>query len=241
MLAGCEAGLGVPTHDLDTAEFAPGGEYPLCRPNFNILVVNKQVRDEALKAAWQGTWKRLVSTHSLQDILITSAVPGWSDWLNKIHLDFYASEYFSFFEVDIQPVFGLNTTNTSRHLLSGITGLKYLKLELRFSSATCSLSNPWYEAFVQNMYLYSSADPNISSMNFQACPDAFMDWIMTLALPYIKHIPNVKIDGNISQKTKAKWRKNFEYEYRERTFDYSTLSYDHGLALRALLGRPFHA
>lgn len=49
-------------------------------PNYKLLSVSKQVREEVLEAGWTGTYKHFVSTHKFYSALDTNTVSPVPEW-----------------------------------------------------------------------------------------------------------------------------------------------------------------
>lgn len=60
-------------------------------------------------------------------------------------------------------------------------------------------------------------DPFISQVQWSnqrdiTCQKILVDWFLTLALAYIRHVPHISISGYVKNSTSAKWEAIFEDE-----------------------------
>ncbi|KAJ4359470.1 uncharacterized protein N0V89_000024 [Didymosphaeria variabile] len=68
--------------------------------------------------------------------------------------------------------------------------------------------NPWQERVDVNW-----GAPQFRNVQGQPCYRVIIDWILTFAYPYVKHIPKVHLQGHIKNVTKTKWDRIFLTEY----------------------------
>jgi hypothetical protein len=217
-----------------------GGSARADAPNYAIMCLDKQTRDEVLQAGWAGTWKHFTGLLDLSDVLGTSNPPSDYDWLNRIHLNFSIAEYLRLFGVIIDPFVHIQPSRNQGPLLQGISIIKHL--ELFFQDPYLSGTNPWGVFYYVNLFKsWFKEDEKYFRMEQTPCQKTVVDWILTFAFPYIKGIPNIHLVGSIKTSTKKKWYHILEREYLELKYDYRTHDYDHALELANILGTPTYA
>jgi hypothetical protein len=95
-------------------------------------------------------------------------------------------------------------------------------------------------------YLYSGPvhwtghDPwnargTVRSQSEVACQKDVVDWILTLALPYLRGIPSITLSGHIKNSTRAKWERMFANERKGVVPDMSA----ERQSVRTQLAQPF--
>jgi hypothetical protein len=112
-------------------------------PNDTRLRPNKRIRTEALRAGWEGTWKRFVDITYLESCLNAKIVPSQYKWLSRVHLNLSLSAYFSLFSLRINPVIHIDAANSNGTIPQSIPGLKRLEFFFRdpYTSDASFLSN----------------------------------------------------------------------------------------------------
>jgi hypothetical protein len=220
-------------------------------PNLAVLLVNKQMRRDALKAGWVGTVKYF-SSHTndfrgdwggswgrdshFKNVLECSKAPTPMNWLSRIHLDLTIKEYFAILGVTVTPAIHLNQEHCTMKLLQGITTLTHLSLQFPDPHRTSTSDNPWYDFLVESTG-YTGASKS------GACWKVLIDWILTFAFPLVKHVPNIQLHGCIKTATKYKWTRIFDAEYDERELPLDrnrTHSFDYDEVLKTILEFPVH-
>ncbi|KAF2657870.1 hypothetical protein K491DRAFT_594063 [Lophiostoma macrostomum CBS 122681] len=208
--------------------------------NMNIFLVNKQIRDEALKSGWEGTWKHFSLRYILKDVLQCPNPPTEFNWLSRIELHLSASGFIGLFGVEVYPEIHIDASCSYGHLLQRILNLKQLRLRFR-SPYDGPQANPWRDYVQHRRYAdVIQSDPRCKDMVKFPCQRILVDYILTFAFPFIKHVPNIYLAGCIKSKQKADWDRIFATEYYERSKDYRTHGYDQDAALEQILGTPVY-
>lgn len=216
-------------------------------PNDEILRIRgrtgRLIREEALKAAWEGAWKVFAKPAHLQNVLQFGVIPPRGfNWISKVELNFSTAEYFDFFGVSLRPRVHVRVQDSNGPLLGQIPTLR--KLALAFpcpyddgntwlngglvSWPLRPVLNPWEEiAYYSRFEHWGLSDSEYAAYRFMcpsACSRAIIDWILTFAYPHIKHIPNIYLQGYIKSDLKAKWDTIFctTPGYRNGSFDWDT-------------------
>ncbi|KAF2274946.1 uncharacterized protein EI97DRAFT_459896 [Westerdykella ornata] len=162
---------------------------PVWQPNLALLRVNKQVHAEASYAMWELTRKCFINRQMFANVL--AAQPGSArnyTWLKRIQLDFTNKQYFEFLGIAIdertkQMRLDGNTRQCEVLLKSSIPTLQ--ALDIRFRAPDVGfLASPW---------------------NQPCCQAVVVDWIMTFAFPWIKHVKEVTVSGVLRITTREKW------------------------------------
>ncbi|KAF2739619.1 hypothetical protein EJ04DRAFT_606202, partial [Polyplosphaeria fusca] len=169
------------SHDLMDEDRAP-----VWPPHLNILFVCKAITEVALQASWEGTRKCFVDPLIFVTVADTRAGPILKyNCLSTVRLDFTNKAYFEFFGLKVEPLFHRDQSSSLGHYISGLTNLR--DLQLRFRSPDDGYnSSPW-----KRISLWGDAD------SYTCCQRTMVDWIMTAAFPYVKHIAKVRIVGAV--------------------------------------------
>lgn len=190
------------------------------RPNLALLLVSRQVRDEALDAAWRCTTKRFRATIASASLLCFRKPPdqdklilqmkelGPPSVLNYVQLEFSAACYFEL--IGIQPQQGRPMARLqpppgrlSIHMLKKIPTIRTLDFRFmspKHPSAVC----PWNAP--SPFDYYSPQKPH-------SCQKVWVDWFFTLALDQLGHCSfKITMSGCVKDSTRAKWEPIFEAE-----------------------------
>jgi hypothetical protein len=187
----------------DDEDFREAGARPHA-PNYKILALNKRIRQEALEAGWNGTWKHFVSPFYLINALSDGLSPLGYNWLTRLQLNFTLDAYFTFFGVSFAPI--AHRLSGNGDVLQGIGGLKHLELFFRSPYGPSARWNPWSHFYDQNHCTgWFRGDSNYKTMASMPCQKIVIDYILAFAFPYIKDIPNIHLAGSIKRCTKEKW------------------------------------
>lgn len=168
---------------LSTGGLEPIG-FTSCAPNIALLQVCKQVHQEALQAAWENSLKCFFTPSQLESVVNAPIKPKYN-WLNKIVLVFPTPKYFELFGCDPKTL-RFDPNRSLGSIISSNSSLNSLKLVFRSPAED-----------------FRSDD---SSKYW--CQRIAIDWIMTLAWPFINAISKVTIGGAIKRETKRKWDSN---------------------------------
>jgi hypothetical protein len=148
--------------------------------------------------------------------------PYHHNWLTKIELSFSTSGYFAFFGASVgHPTVQIDEAKSAGPLLRSISTLKTLHLVF-LSPYHDRNSNPWQDwankQWDDNHIGFQQTLVPID-MRMDVCYRSMPHWILTLALPYIKHIPHVLLEGCIKTDVKTKWNKILSDAYNFRDGD----------------------
>ena len=191
-------------------------------PNYAVLLLNKGLRDEALRAGYQDSRKHFTSHFHLQSVINASPTSPYK-LLSRIHLHFNLSHYFEFFGINTQPVIQHSVSRSHGSILQGVPELRHLELFFPSPYGPDQNKTPW-----RHHSTWSQVYP---------CQKTAVDCILTFAFPYIKDIPHVHLIGCIKSCTKFKWYYILNKEYEQRKEDYRTHGHNHEVEVAALLGK----
>ena len=199
-------------------------------PNYVILRVNKQIHEEALKAAWEGTTKHFAHWIWLEDVEHAPNSPSGYHWRTHVQLCMGISNCYEFLGIQVNPVLRLLPRPSKARVLQDIPTLK--SLEIVFGTPYSYASNPWFGTRLLNGL----------TVEQYPCHKIMVDWALVFAFPYLKHIPNVRLTGCIKASTRTKWENILSNEYYLRKETYKTHGYDPAMEAYALLEeqRPVH-
>jgi hypothetical protein len=192
-------------------------------PNYTILRVDKQIHDEAQKAAWQGTTKHFTSPLMMEQVIQAPNSPSEYRWLTHIQLCMNTNECFIFFGIDIDPVLRLLPQPSKGRMLQGITSLK--SFEIVFGTPYKIFASAWHSIGLANGL----------SLEQYPCHKIMVEWVLIFAFLYLKHIPKVRLSGCIKTCTKTKWEHILSTEYLLRKENFKTHGYDPAMEAYQLL------
>lgn len=78
-------------------------------------------------------------------------------------------------------------------------------------------------------------------MQCYPCQKTVVDWIMTVAFPFIKDIPNVWLSGAVNTTSKKKWKYILNANYKVPLKKDSFRGFDFHNEINVILGRPVYA
>lgn len=183
-------------------------------PDLALLYVSKQVQTEALKAGWEGV-KRCFLASSMFTIVADSniGVAQRFNILGRIELSFTMKDWFKFFGLTVDPTLLQNASASLGAYLSALEDT--CKLALRFRDPDDGiLGDPW-------------------KTGSTTCQTVLIDWVVTFALPHIKHIKRINLTGCIKVPQKKKW---MEILAKQRGSSHCT--FDHAAAVSSILSTP---
>jgi len=212
--------LGSRAHNGPMEDRMPSRPDP---PNYAILRANKQIQEEALQAAWEGTTKHFSHWIFLETVVQAPNSPSGYHWLTHVQLCMDTKECYEFFGIGIYPVLRLLPQGSKGRLLQGISSLK--SFEILFKSPYDSYANPWSLLHLENR----------RTLKQQPCHKIMVEWALIFAFPYLKHIPNVRFTGCIKTCTKTKWEHILSNEYYLRKETFKTHGYDPAMEAYSLL------
>ncbi|KAF2657871.1 hypothetical protein K491DRAFT_756472 [Lophiostoma macrostomum CBS 122681] len=204
-------------------------------PNLTLLRLNHQVREEALKAGWEGNTKYFVTASAFEHVIRNPYPPPYN-WLTDLELSFSILQYFKMFGVGIAPDMHIDPSSSIGPLLQGITGLKTLRLRFPNPYKAVNGENPWGEFFWKTSWeVWFSTYQKQRDKERGPCHRTMVDYILSFAFPFIKHIPNVHLIGCIKTSQKKRWSHILATEYYQRKETYRTHGYDYEASLKEIL------
>lgn len=197
----------------------------------------QKIREEALFSIWEGTLKYFCDVDEV--ISVATSLPPhhpknpyWKwhnapkqlNWLSRIELHLSVAQFFRLFGVTFVPGSKQFVHHTDpqhqKHLLSSIDTCKELRLRFR-NPEEFKEESPWIQ------WLRSSGSRVVTSTTKTiGCSRIAVDWILTAAFPFIKHIPTVRLIGCIKTSIKNKWDHILATEYLHRNEDGWVSDYD---------------
>jgi hypothetical protein len=207
----------------------------------------KRLRGEAMKAAWVGTVKYFSSykasfdwdvkdewrSSGFSEVVKCTNPPPISNWLSKVYLKFSIGEYFHVLGVFVTNDFPL-TEGPTIQMAEGHCALKILGDLKTLVDLTMCFPNPYYAETSP----WTRMRCWLPSTQEYPCWKTTVDWILTLAFPFIKNVPNVYLHGCIKEVTKQKWDQILHTEYAERHLPQDQIrshGFDHEKAQEAVL------
>lgn len=192
--------LFIPRCVATTEETRP----PIPEPNLSILRLSKQTHKEALKAGWESTRKFFVDSDQFSAVVDTGITPSYN-WIAKVQLNFTTTDYFEFFGVSVNPVLLLDPSSSKGQYISRLTTLQDLQIRFRKPSDGWE-GSPWG-------HMVHKRKIEDSGCTYTACQRTVVDWVLTFAFPFIKHLPTVTLNGAVKKSSKVKWKYILTQEY----------------------------
>ncbi|KAH6865969.1 hypothetical protein BKA58DRAFT_471887 [Alternaria rosae] len=192
-------------------------------PNYVVLRANKQIHEEALKAAWEGTTKHFAHWIWLENVVYALNSPSGYYWLTHVQLCMSTSNCYEFLGMQVDPVLRLLPRPSRACMLQDIPTLK--NLGIVFGTPYSYDSNPWF----------GTRRLDGLPIEQHPCHKIMVEWGLIFAFPYLKHIPNVRLTGCIKTSTKLKWENILSNEYYLRKKTYKTHGYDPAMEAYNLL------
>jgi hypothetical protein len=168
------------------------------------------VHGEALQVGW-GNSKNHFQTSECLDQVVTCLFKPPFNWLSRIELNFSYAGYFDLFGFwfsGLGPV-ELDTRH-SGSLLAYIPTLKNLWFTLP-NPYDDDHRTPWSNfehQFGDEDWFHLSQEER--DVHIRCCTRQLAGWLLTLAFPYIKKIPNIHLGGCIKASVKARWERIFK-------------------------------
>lgn len=166
--------------------------------------------------------------------------------MSTIHLNFTVKEYFKFFGLKINPEVRIVEAKSNGRRLQGLTkrGLKHLELHFRdpYNYRRYDRTTPW-SAFIDKHDLkdWFKDDDLLTGMRRFPCQKTVVDWIMTVAFPFVKDIPHVWLSGAVKASSKKKWHDILRANYKVPLDKDSLRGFDFYGGIKAILDRPVYA
>lgn len=174
-----------------------------------LLMTCRQVNAEVIDYIWKQCTKYF-QYHYLFKTFVQHELssPTVFNALRCIELDFSHKEYINFFRVPLQPFRDLKDFGCQGAAddLQGLTEVRELTLVFQ-SPMSAKLDDPWgYTGDHRGHPSYYDWSGRRDREGFAtSCQKTMVDWILTAAHPYIKHIPKVNLEGAIKHSTKLNW------------------------------------
>lgn len=185
-------------------------------PPLALLRVSKQVKDEVLKAGWEGPKRCFIDQQdftAVADSMVGAA--AHFNFLGRIQLSFANKAWFKFFGVKVEPRLRQTEAESLAPYLVRLDSLAYFEIRFRHPNDGY-LGDPWGERELVT-----------------SCQTVMIDWIMTFAFASIKHIAKINLTGYIKKPQKEKWHEIFRKQRRLENFEF-----DHQAAVKAILATP---
>jgi hypothetical protein len=192
--------------------------YTVPAPELALLYVSKQVKDETLKAGWEGL-KRCFIDHEVFAAVADSKIGVATRFniLGRIQLSFTMKSWFKFFGLEVDPIFFQDPSNSIGRYLGSLE--KTCRLELRFRDPDDGyLGHPWGKSHERT-----------------ACQTVMIDWIMTFAFEHINHIVPINLVGYVKKPQKDMWLNRLARQRTDKDYNF-----DHASAVNAILATPVH-
>jgi hypothetical protein len=199
-------------------------------PNIDILCVSKQLCDEGLQAAWEGTKRCFVDPMIFTTVLDSRiGVMAKYNVLGRIELSFTNRGWFDFLGVSNERIFGnvkpasvrakptffRNESASLGHYLAHLD--PKTKLTIRFRDP---YDGTWGDPWVGGCYAST------------VCQRVMIDWILILVFPDIVHM-KINLTGFICKPQRESWSSIL---HRERTGRLH--HFNHTAAVKAIFATP---
>lgn len=131
-----------------------------------------------MQAGWEGLKRCFAKPYTF--VVVANSKVGVAiryNILGRIQLSFSSKDWFKFFGIDVEPVIHRTESHCCGHYLAVLDSLT--NLEIRFRDPEDGYhGDPWGDWLIRT-----------------TCQTFMVNWIMTLAFQYIKHIRGLKIVG----------------------------------------------
>lgn len=207
-----KAGFIVPNSGSQPQEVSAGSQ----APSLALLCVSKQIKQECLRAGWEGLKRCFVNCEIFAAVADSKlGVALQFNVLGRIQLNFTMKSWFSFFGLEVNPTFIQNPSKSLGNYLRDLT--ETCRLELRFRDPEDGyLGHPWGTTHEET-----------------SCQIVLTDWIMTFAFDHIKHIRHVDLVGFVKKPQKEMWLRRLARQRTEEDYDF-----DYAAAINAILTAP---
>ncbi|KAF2110718.1 hypothetical protein BDV96DRAFT_603786 [Lophiotrema nucula] len=201
-------------------------------PNYQFLQVHSRLKDEALKAAWEGTRKHFLGSGVFDDVISCPNPPPYN-WLSVVQLNFTSEDYFRFFGIKVYPTMQHESNNCTAQLLKN-TSIKDLEMRFRHPHIGYE-ADPWG---AKSGDFRRDRIWNEHKKHNMGCSKIVVDWILTFAFPYIKEIPKVKLTGSIKTTINEKWTSILRREYTERGDEVKSHGFGYEAEMERIMKTP---
>jgi hypothetical protein len=186
----------------------PSGNRP---PSTSIIGTNTQIKSEFCNNAYRN-----VTMHFQDDFNLQLAIrsPQISCHIRSISIGYPNSFLFKFvgFEQDPRQPF-IPTDRIPVKILCQLKTLEHLEFHFQVTPPDPSNRMACLEPFLRRI--------QTNNMTVVTCQKVLVDWFLTLALVYIRHIPHISISGHVKNSTRANWEAIFEDERQSIEHDMS--------------------
>ncbi|KAJ4377756.1 hypothetical protein N0V83_000586 [Neocucurbitaria cava] len=189
-------GYGYKTGRTDDGSYAASHNIKaVAKPVLTLLYVSKQVKEEALRAGWEGLKRCFVQPYAF--VAVADSRVGVAiryNILGRIQLSFSSKDWFIFFGIYVCHVIYRTESQCRGHYLASLD--RRTNLEIRFRDPEDGYDgDPWGHLFSRT-----------------TCQTVIVNWILTLAFQYVKHIRGLKIVGYVRKPQVDYWQDIFAKE-----------------------------
>lgn len=167
-------------------------------PNIDLLIANRQVRDEVLDIGWSVMRKRFFDFN-----VFTAAVDARLgtamnySYLTTVELTFTNKQFFDFLGVRPERQLRIDTQASLGSYLQALPGIKDLQLRFRYLDEGYTSSSWGYQRDKLRL-------PRYSSYAYECCQRTIVDCICTFAFQ------TVTVTGKAKTESKEKWNAIFK-------------------------------
>lgn len=187
----------------------PAGNRPFA--STNIIATSRQVRNEAFRIMWESTWKSFYYPEDFTSVIAQppTHTPAYN-WTSRISLNLVNGKYLWLLGMSATPTDGFSATHQPVILaLSGMSQLRYL--DFHFTAYFRDRDNEPSPLQINDPWAQPQPLPNGgSSIQWISCQAVFVDWFLTMALDYIRHVSHISISGHVKNRTQVKWKNIFK-------------------------------
>jgi hypothetical protein len=181
-----------------------GSRPPIEAPNLALLRVCKELHEEVSYLAWVVMRKRFFDSQVFIPAVQARFGPAMRfDYpRTTIELAFTNADFVKFFGVQVNWQLRLVLGNSSGPLLQSLTGVKNLQLRFRTLDDGYKTS-PWGR-IDHKLHL-----GHYGGYAYTCCQRTMVDWICTLAYPFVQGIDKVTVAGAVKKDSREKWNAIF--------------------------------
>jgi hypothetical protein len=195
---------------------------PVDKPDLALLRVCQATHEEMLHVGWAVMRKRLFDPRAFVTATEAHLGPAMRfSCLKTIELCMTKKDLFDFFGVEMDPQFKVDESLCCGRYLQGLTGVTDLQLRFRYLNEGYS-NTPWGEV------PHKIGLRRYNDHRYVCCQRTLIDWIYTLAYPFVHGIETVTITGKVKTDSKQKWNANFK----------GTRAHDQAAEMAAIFATP---
>ncbi|KAH4923595.1 hypothetical protein HBI79_169570 [Parastagonospora nodorum] len=178
----------------------PSGNRP--PPFTSIIGTNTQIKSEFCNNAYRNA-----TMHFQDDFNLHLAIcsPQISCHIRSISIGFPNSSLFNFVgfvQHHHQPFVPMDRIPVK--ILCQLKTLEHIEFHFQVTPPRLPNGMPCLDPFLRQVLMNNMTDVT--------CQKVLVDWFLTLALAYIRHIPHISISGHVKNSTRADWEAIFEDE-----------------------------